>query len=270
MARFADLAHTPTMVMTLHTMNPRERFTGLAGDYARHRPSYPDEVIGRIVATHAHGAPIIADIGTGTGISASLLAAHAGHVIALDPNPSMLRQASPHWRITWIQGGAESLPLKTGSIDIVTAFQAFHWFDPVRALPEMHRVLRPGGHAALVWHDWNFDDPFTAGYASLIRKASHNHPAEDRVKEVGPFLASPLFGEFRQIDLPYRHRLDLGGLLGRLRSTSYVPQEGDEGSALVEAVTDLYSRHADAAGVVAHVYVTRLFLGTRVTESDQR
>ncbi|GAB4003157.1 hypothetical protein GCM10029992_43680 [Glycomyces albus] len=47
---------------------------------------------------------------------------------------------------------AEELPLPDSSVDVVTAGQAYHWFDRDRALPEFRRVLRPGGVFAPIWN----------------------------------------------------------------------------------------------------------------------
>ena len=49
-------------------------------------------------------------------------------------------------------GTAEDIPLPDDSVDAVLVAQAWHWFDPERAVDEVARVLRPGGRLGLVWN----------------------------------------------------------------------------------------------------------------------
>ena len=69
----------------------------------------------------------------------------------------MLERAVPGVEV--LPGSAEAIPLPDASVDTITVGQAFHWFRPGEALVEMHRVLRPGGGFALLWNDWDDDDP---------------------------------------------------------------------------------------------------------------
>src|SRR5687768_7266174 len=110
--------------------NVTEYFTGLAGAYARNRPTYPVEAINFIVAGMAR--PIsAADLGCGTGISTRLLAACGVKVVGIDPNRDMLAQASQESTgIEYRQGAGEQTGLPDGSIDLVVCAQSFHWFDP--------------------------------------------------------------------------------------------------------------------------------------------
>ena len=67
-----------------------------------------------------------------------------------------------------VDGTAEELPFDDGSVDVVTVAQAFHWFDYDRALPELHRVLRPEGFLVLVWNSRDLDDPLQRGVEELL------------------------------------------------------------------------------------------------------
>ncbi|HEY1178985.1 MAG TPA: class I SAM-dependent methyltransferase, partial [Phytomonospora sp.] len=125
---------------------------GQAADaYDAIRPTYPREAV-----TWALGAkPVtVADLGAGTGILSRLLADEGHHVIAVDPDEQMLdalRAKSPAVADART-GDAEHIPLADGSVDAVTAGQAYHWFDPERAHPEIARVLRPGGVFVPIWN----------------------------------------------------------------------------------------------------------------------
>jgi len=121
--------------------DPTGRFTNRAEDYVRYRPSYPAAAIDALLA--GLGAPttlVAADVGAGTGISARLLAERGVEVVAVEPNRAMREAAAPHARVTFRDGSAEAIPLADGSVDLVLAAQAYHWFRAVPAVTEMARV----------------------------------------------------------------------------------------------------------------------------------
>ncbi len=152
-----NLEETP-----LHTMNPLSRFSDRAADYAKYRPSYPDQAIATILEGLGNPSQLVAaDIGAGTGISSRLLAERGVRVLAIEPNPSMREAASPHALVEFRNGTAEATNLPDSSVDLVTCFQAFHWFDPAPTLWEFHRILKPSGRLALVWNDRSQEDEFT-------------------------------------------------------------------------------------------------------------
>jgi SAM-dependent methyltransferase len=62
----------------------------------------------------------------------------------------VLRSSLPETRA--LLGTAEEIPLEDNSVDVVVVAQAWHWVDPERAIPEVARVLRPGGRLGLVWN----------------------------------------------------------------------------------------------------------------------
>jgi ubiquinone/menaquinone biosynthesis C-methylase UbiE len=123
--------------------------------YAAARPAYPtalfdalDEMLDRRLA----GADVI-DVAAGTGISSRQLAERGAHVVAVELSRAMLTQlveASPGVRA--VQGSGNALPLADQSADLITFAQAWHWMDPHQAMPEIRRVLRPGGVLALWWN----------------------------------------------------------------------------------------------------------------------
>lgn len=135
-------------------------FGAAAAAYARHRPDYPVTAIRWVLEPIAEaGRPLdLLDLGAGTGKLTARLAslstsAGLAHVVAVEPDPHMLaelRRQLPD--ITAMAGRAESIPLPDASVDAVLAGQAAHWFDLDRALPEIARVLRPGGVLGGLWN----------------------------------------------------------------------------------------------------------------------
>jgi len=151
-------------------------FGAAASAYAQHRPDYPVAAIRwALEPVAAAGRRLdVLDLGAGTGkLTAQLasLSTDAGqmHVVAVEPDSEMLgelRQQVPG--VTALEGRAESIPLPDASVDAVLAGQAAHWFDLDLALPEIARVLRPGGVLAGLW---NADDA-SVGWVAGLHEAS--------------------------------------------------------------------------------------------------
>src|SRR5689334_17665803 len=115
------------MAGRFHEMNPTGRFSDRAGDYARFRPTYPAAAIDAVL--DGLTPPITAaDVGAGTGISATLLADRGVRVFAIEPNAAMRASAAPNPLVEWREGSAERTSLADHSVDLVLCAQAFHWF----------------------------------------------------------------------------------------------------------------------------------------------
>ena len=127
-------------------------FGAEAAAYERGRPSYPPEAINWLLP--ADGARDVLDLGAGTGKLTTRLVERGLDVTAVDPIPEMLellRTALPDTPA--LLGTAEEIPLPDSSVDAVLVAQAWHWFDPERAIKEVTRVLRCGGRLGLVWNN---------------------------------------------------------------------------------------------------------------------
>jgi SAM-dependent methyltransferase len=150
-------------------------FGTAAAAYAEHRPDYAEAAVRWALEPVGDRRPVrVADIGAGTGKLTAALAGLGADVTAVEPDPQMLaelRRAMPEVRSA--PGSAEEIPLPDGSVDAVLAGQAMHWFDMDRAMPEIARVLTPGGVFAGLW---NVDDDRVGWVAELAgfskRKAS--------------------------------------------------------------------------------------------------
>jgi SAM-dependent methyltransferase len=126
----------------------RNAFGEVAGDYDRLRPGPPPEVLDWLLPPRATD---VLEIGAGTGILTRLLAERALNVAAVEPDDRMRALLPTAPGIEGYAGCAEALPAPDGSVDAVLAASAWHWVDEERAVPEVSRVLRPGGRLALVW-----------------------------------------------------------------------------------------------------------------------
>ena len=135
-------------------------FGAAAGYYDRYRVGAPDEVVDRLLPT---GLGAVLDLGAGTGAMTRRLVGRAERVYAVEPDPRMievLRAGCPGAEVH--QGSAEALPLPDSCVDAVVVASAWHWMDPAVAIPEIARVLRPGGTLCLVWSRRDRSVPWVA------------------------------------------------------------------------------------------------------------
>jgi SAM-dependent methyltransferase len=154
-----------------------------AAAYERGRPSYPPEAIDWLLQD---GARDVLDLGAGTGKLTIRLVERGLSVIAVDPIPEMLEVLSGSLPDTpALLGTAEEIPLPDNSVDSVLVAQAWHWFDPERAVAEVARVLRPGGRLGLVW---NTRDERLGWVKDLGRIVGHeDDPFNQKVTLPAPF-----------------------------------------------------------------------------------
>jgi ubiquinone/menaquinone biosynthesis C-methylase UbiE len=113
-----------------------------------YRPAQ-DEVVTKL---RDAGSRRIADIACGTGILTARLCneLRPDEVYGVDMSDGMLEQAKARSsRVRWMKGPAERLPFEDASLDAVVTTSAFHFFDQPAAMREFHRVLAPGGLAAV-------------------------------------------------------------------------------------------------------------------------
>mgnify|MGYP002648338963 CR=1 FL=1 len=245
-----------------------ERFTERVADYVRYRPDYPPELLAFLHGPGglAPGAPV-ADVGAGTGISTRMFL-EAGHpVVAVEPNTAM-RAAADAWLGGFagyrsVAGSAEATGLADASVALVTAAQAFHWFEPERTRREFARVLAPGGRVALFWNSRQLDStPFLRGYEALLRQHCPDYAS---VAERYPSDAQVALwfgaGLRHQVVFAHAQRLDYEALRGRHLSSSFVPKEGQPGyTPTMEALRELFERE-QRDGHVLFTYDTRLHVG---------
>jgi SAM-dependent methyltransferase len=229
------------------------RFTTRAGAYVASRPSYPPASIDAIFAgLGALPALVIADLGAGTGISSRLLSDRGPHVFAVEPNPAMRDAAQADPRIEWIEGTAEHTTLADRSVDVITAFQSWHWVDHMAAAAEARRIARPGGRLAVVYNERDERDPFTAGYGELARRHARDATEQRRANAVAHALgidpARTTRAEFR-----HKHTLDRTGTHARAESSSYLPQTGPAAAAMHAEIDALLDRFAVTNAIEMHL-----------------
>jgi ubiquinone/menaquinone biosynthesis C-methylase UbiE len=170
-------------------------FGGVADAYDRGRPTYPREAAAWLVGDQ----PVtVLELGAGTGKLTETLVELGHDVHATEPDEQMLailEQRLPDVRTS--QASAEEIPAPDGSYDVVVSAQAFHWFDLDRALPEIARVLKPGGRLALVWNQRDERIPW-------VRKLGAVIGSQEQLREpAAALVASNRFGFVE--DSVFRH-----------------------------------------------------------------
>ena len=253
------MPHPPT--------DPTRRFSDRVENYVRSRPGYPDGVL-VVLREHAGLTPsaVVADVGSGTGLSSSLFLRNGNVVFGVEPNAAMREAAerrlgsTPGFRS--VAGTAEATTLPDRSVDLIVAGQAFHWFDPPATRREFARVLRPGGHAVLLWNARRTGStPFLRAYEDLLLRYGTDY-REVRHENVGPAELRMFFGgPFESRRLENEQRFDLAGLTGRLLSSSYAPAEGHPNHRpMLDELADIFRRYAEE-GSVRFEYDVELHFG---------
>ena len=246
---------------------PTERFGDRVADYARARPGYPPELVAWLLreAGIARGAAV-ADLGSGTGLFARELLAAGCVVHAVEPNAAMRAAAEAAFAgvagFVSIDGAAERTGLAEHSVALVTAAQAYHWFEPEAARAEARRILVPEGRAALIWNVRRLASAFAQDYEALLLAhcpdyaAGQPHQASEA--EIAAFFEreAPRAAWF-----DYVQRMDHEALQARLLSSSYTPKADDPRRVpLLAALRELFARHAEN-GAVRFEYDSKVYLG---------
>lgn len=248
---------------------PTERFGDRVDDYVRFRPSYPPEVV-RTLESELSIDPDrtrIVDLGCGTGISSQLFLDRGYRVVGVEPNFPMRKAAArrlgnrPRFQI--VDGTAEDTGLPDASFELALAAQAFHWFDRTAVRKEIERILVRAGAVALLWNERKVDvSPFLRAYEGILLKHGTDYRQIDHRyvtnEEIDAFFG-PAGCELRIF--PNHQDFDLEGLIGRARSSSYVPgPDHPRFYAVVEALTAAFAEHA-SDGRVRFEYDTKLYFG---------
>jgi SAM-dependent methyltransferase len=251
-------------------------FGDWAPQYERYRPSYPDALFDHISARLQLPARAqVADLGAGTGKAARAMARRGWHVVAIEPGESMLR-------VLRAQAVAEGLDIETRlaqaeqtglpdtSVDLVTAAQAFHWFDTDRAVPEMARIVRPGGGVAAFWNSRAEDrSPFLAAYIELLghyvpEEHIDRHNPDDVAHTREQLSVGGWFAVDERVQLTHTVQMTHDDFLGLVFTASYVRMfaQGGAEERLRSDLRTLLTAHGPD-GRVDVLYDVHVYIGQR-------
>jgi SAM-dependent methyltransferase len=190
-------------------------------------------------------------VGAGTGKLTRGLVSLGFDVVAIEPGAPMLAQlratvpeAEAH------EAPAESIPLPDASADAAFAGQAYHWFDRDRALPELHRVLNPGGGLVLIWNWWDERDPLQRELGELIGYAGHRPGPEEELP------GEPWFRDLGRTVVDTVHESSPDALVNYLSTASaFVVAEPGEREESLRAVHELAARYGERFPLPRRTYV---------------
>ncbi|KAA8922713.1 class I SAM-dependent methyltransferase [Thermoplasma sp.] len=241
-------------------------FTGRAEAYSKYRPSYPPEIIRLLNDKYGFTREmVVADIGCGTGILAAMFLENGNPVVCVDPNEDMLSVAkknlSQFRNATFVNGKAEATHLNDHSVNVVTAGQAFHWFDEDKAKREFRRILKAPNLVVLIWNDRDTRDPVTEQYEEVIREFNRGYRGTGSTAISVERIYSFFNYDYDYYQMDNFQALDLEGLIGRYLSNSYSLKEDDpKYKEAMARLQDLFSIN-QKNGKITLKYTTRIFIG---------
>lgn len=241
------------------------RFSNRVANYVKYRPGYPAEVSGLFRDEMGlRPESVVADIGSGPGISARLFIENGNTVYCVEPNAAMRAAAEEIFSgidgFDSVDGTAENTTLGDRSVDYVVAAQAFHWFEPTRTMAEFNRILRPRGFVALMWNERQTDSTaFLRGYENILLRFATDYAAVRHDNITDGQLAAFFQKEFERRTFENVQVFDYQGLLGRLLSSSYMPAKDDPRFSAMDAeLRTLFAKHAEGDRIKVF-YDTNIF-----------
>lgn len=225
-------------------------FGPVAHIYERGRPPYPGDAVDWLLPA---GTPRVLDLGAGTGKLTRHLHQLGLPVTAVDPSEGMLaelRRVLPG--VPAHLGSAEHIPLPDDSADAVLMAQAWHWVEPAHAVPEIARVLSPGGRLGLLWNLRDDTEDWVRRLGQIIDSAEQN-------RDVTDITVGDLFGPVEAREFRWTHHITREALLDLVASRSYVILlPPDERAGLLAQVRQLMVTHPALIGRTEYAmpYVT--------------
>jgi SAM-dependent methyltransferase len=224
-----------------------------AAGYDRARPRYDASVVAKLVEqlALAPGAPVL-ELGAGTGQLSRALVEAGLELTAVEPleaTRQLLAEAIGAERVR--AGRAEEIPLADASVQAVLAADAFHWFDEQRAMPEIKRVLRPGGGVAILRTAPVLDTDWSRELGEMITELRPRHPAFDARPPAAALEDDPAFGPVRESTVTTRRDLDRDAVIALVGSFSWVAALAAEDR---ERVLSRVGEVLDAHGVERESY----------------
>lgn len=245
-------AHPQRMLLSVDNEAVHASSFGRAADsYQRGRPGYPEPAVEWLVPRQARR---LLDLAAGTGKLTRPLADTGLRVVAVEPSAGMrelLAAAVPGAVV--LAGSAEKIPLADGVVDAVVVGQAWHWFDARLAVPEIARVLVPGGTLALAWNVRDVSEPWVAALGRIM------HQQSDQVIDSAPDIGEP-FGPPERAEIRWHRVMTRAEILDMVASRSYViTLPGAERDELLGDVADLLGEHPGTKGrdEIVLPYITR-------------
>ena len=255
-------------------MDALDRFSNRVENYIKFRPDYPVEII---LFLKEQGIltkeSVIADIGSGTGISSELFLKEGNVVYGVEPNREMRGAAQKllagYKNFCSINGTAENTTLPTDDIDLIICGQAFHWFEKEKCKTEFKRILKTEarlpdrqGNVVLMWNDRRTDTtPFLQAYEDFIKMFATDYLQVNH-KNIDEKIFNDFFdGDYKMKSFLNFQHFDFEGLKGRILSSSYMPSEEHKDFDFMMSVLKKIFNRFQENGKVTIEYDTKIYYG---------
>jgi SAM-dependent methyltransferase len=233
--------------VTSHSDRKRaESFGGVAEQYDRYRPSYPDTLIADLLGLNPEWT---LDVACGTGKVAVPLLACGLAVLGVEIDPQMAEVARRHGIIVEI-GAFETWDDRGRTFDLITCGQGWHWIDPDAGPKKAAQVLNPGGTLALFWNHGDVAgemrrwlDATYQEHAPQLNRDMRNQKHEDD-KFLDSLKASELFASVRAEQYAWSATLSADEWIARLATHSdHITLAEERREPLLEAVRSTIDEH---------------------------
>jgi ubiquinone/menaquinone biosynthesis C-methylase UbiE len=218
----------------ISSMENTERFTGRAATYDRHRQRYPSDAVVTLLRSWCGVEPDwpIADIGAGTGMLTELFLANGNPVTAIEPNSEMRslceRLIPTYPLLKVLDATAEATGIPDGSVAMVAAGRALHWFDVPRALTEFRRILQPDGWLVLISLGRDKKEtPQSRDFEYLLTHHGIDYTYARTGYRVHENLRDLFAADHHHAEIDGQQQIDWETFLGQTNSLSVVPQPND-------------------------------------------
>jgi ubiquinone/menaquinone biosynthesis C-methylase UbiE len=246
--------------------DPTKRFANRVENYVKYRPDYPHDIISFLKnELSLDSSWIIADVGSGTGILSKMFLENGNTVLGVEPNKEMREAAEnilrDYSKFKSIDGTAESSSIEENSVDLITAAQAFHWFNLEKSKKEFKRILRNNGWIVLIWNERKTEETqFLKEYENLLNNFSVDYKLVDH-RRINDHVLNKFFKDYTLKVFPNFQEFSFDGLEGRLLSSSYVPTPDHPNyKPMMKALSDIFNRY-NLNGKVKFEYKTKLYYG---------
>jgi len=200
------------------------RRAGFAADYDRYRPHPPAALLELLPQLAGVDRPrLVVDLGSGSGLSTRFWAEAAQGVVGVEMNDAMrefAEEATDTPNVRYVAGSAHETGLPDESADLVTAAQSLQWMELDRVMPEIARILRPGG----VFCAYNYFRLQTPDWKATMAFDHYHGPLTELVRERG----------YERPSFPAKaEELDVGGRFRVVRDTVLHSVEEGDGERLL-------------------------------------
>lgn len=251
--------------MSSDRRDPLHRFSNRVADYLRYRPGYPPGLMEWLRAQAAISADWrVADIGSGTGLLSREFLRLGCTVYGVEPNDEMRAAAEREFaresKFHSVAGKAEDTTLPDHSVRLVSAGQAFHWFDPPSTRREWRRIVEPGGYALVVFNSrLHAATPFMRAYDDYLIEHAIDYTRVDHQRGLLDKL-NAVFDEYAEASFPFTLRHGYDDVRGLSMSSSYVPPPGHpRHEEFFRGLKELFDQYA-VNGIVEFPYETEAYL----------